>query len=81
MTNKMIKVKSTVYPTPEAVDMLYNKLVPVASTTYPDQASMDAAMVAAKADFEIALGALLHKAFKAGKKLGKTYCEKPTITQ
>jgi hypothetical protein len=66
-----IKIKHAVYATEDAVNNLYNILVDTALAIYPDTATQAAALLAAKASFEIELNNILHKAFKTGKKIGK----------
>lgn len=75
-----IKIKHAAYVKEEAADKLYHTLVDTAIAVFPDTTSQAEALLAAKADFEIQLNNIVHKAFKEGKKIGKAKAdEKDTL--
>jgi hypothetical protein len=66
-----IKIKHAAVISDEALDKLYYIATDAASKTYPNVEEMNKALESAKVDFETLLNRYLHKAFKAGKKIGK----------
>lgn len=66
-----MKVKHAVYLEESELTSLTEPLIACCLTTYTSPALQEAALAAAKSDFETKLNVFIHKAFKAGKKIGK----------
>jgi len=73
-----INIKHVVIVEQEAVDKLFDIVAIPAKAVYPDTTSQTNAMDQAKIDFDTMLNLYIHKAFKAGKKVGKMY---PKVNQ
>lgn len=68
---QLIRVKHVLIISQEAVDTLFKIVHDAVIAPYASVEEQDAAIAKAKIDFETTLNLLAHKAFKAGKKVGK----------
>lgn len=76
-----LKIKHTVIVEQEAVDKLFDIVAAPAKAIYPDPESQTSAMDQAKIDFDTLLNLYIHKAFKAGKKVGRMYPKDKTKSE
>ncbi|MCX6733077.1 MAG: hypothetical protein NTV98_06075 [Candidatus Roizmanbacteria bacterium] len=71
MQTPVIKVKHVLIISQEAVDALFKIVQDAVSATYLTKEEETVAVAKAKADFESMLNLIVHKSFKAGRKIGK----------
>ena len=67
-----MKIKHAIYSEQSDIDDLLSNYKSVCLATYASVTEQEAAIKAAEADFSIKLDTMLQKAFKYGKKIGKS---------